>query len=202
MHAKAVAGLAVNPASSLILKRAAKACSAIFPPLRPEDLVQQFEINRSRPEARSLLRFDISPEQAGFPHAAQAAEMKRVIDRKSNTELSVEVEYLLTSLAKDQLNARAMLSLDRQYWGIESGLHQRLDISTHEVKSRVRTPKAPFNLCLFRRASMSFAIHWIKLQKNKRLATTSGFFDEMRAKGFRKALSLVTTKYPSWLPPK
>jgi len=146
-------------------------CSAIFHPQRPEDLVQQYEINRSRPEARSLLRFDVTPEQAGFPHAAQAAEMKRFIDRKAKVELQVECEYLLTSLSQSQLDAQAMLRLDREYWGIESGLHQRLDISTHEVKSRVRTPKAPFNLCLFRRASMSFAIHWIKLQKNKRLAT-------------------------------
>ncbi len=97
--------------------------------------------------------------------------MKRFIDRKSKTELAVEVEYLLTSLTKDQLDAKAMLRLDRQYWGIESGLHQRLDISAHEDKSRVRTPKAAFNLCLFRRASMSFAIHWIKRQKNKRLAS-------------------------------
>ena len=128
--------------------------------------------------------------------------MKRFIDRKSKTELAVEVEYLLTSLTKDQLDAKAMLRLDRQYWGIESGLHQRLDISAQEDKSRVRTPKAAFNLCLFRRASMSFAIHWIKRQKNKRLATTSGFYDAMRQNGFRKAISLVTTKNPSWLPPK
>jgi len=126
--------------------------------------------------------------------------MKRFIDRKSKTELQVECEYLLTSLLPIQLDAQAMLRLDRDYWGIESGLHQRLDISAQEDKSRVRIPKAAFNLCLFRRASMSFAIHWIKRQKNKRLATTSGFYDEMRAKGFRKAFSLVTTKNPRWLP--
>jgi len=164
--------------------------------------VQRYEINRSRPEARSLLRFDITPSQAGFPHAAQAAEMKRFLDRPSKREEKVECEYLLTSLSPEELNAEQMLRLDREYWGIESGLHQRLDISALEDKSRIRTPKAAFNMSLFRRAAISFAIHWIQRQKNKRFATTTGFYDAMRANGRRKALSLVTTKHPSWLPPK
>jgi hypothetical protein len=164
--------------------------------------VQHYEINRSRPEARSLLRFDVSPEQAGFPHAVQAAEMKRFIDRPSKREEQVECEYLLTSLCPSQLDAEQMLQLDRDYWGIESGLHQRLDVSSQEDKSRVRTPKAAFTLCLFRRAATSFAIHWIQRQRDKRLATTSGFYDAMGAKGSRKAFSLVTIKHPSWLPPK
>lgn len=128
--------------------------------------------------------------------------MKRFVDRKSKVELQVECEYLLTSIPSSHLNTEQMLRLDREYWGIESGLHQRLDISAQEDKSRVRKPKAAFNLGLFRRASMSFAIHWIQIQKNKRLATTSGFYDDMRAKGARKAFSLVTTKHPSWLPLK
>ena len=55
--------------------------------------MQHYEINRSRPEARSLLRFDITPEQAGFPHAAQAAEMKRFIDRPSSVALSAIGSY-------------------------------------------------------------------------------------------------------------
>jgi hypothetical protein len=58
----------------------------------------------------------------------------------------------------------------------------------------------PGTLPLQTGVSMSFAIHWIKLQKNRRFATTSGFYDEMRAKGLRKAFSLVTTKNPRWLP--
>jgi len=175
---------------------------ALFPPQRPDDLAQSYEINRGRPEARSLLRFDVTPEQAGFPHAAQAAEMTRFIDRRSKREEQVECEYLLTSLSRKELDAEQMLRLDRDYWGIESGLHQRLDVAAQEDKSRVRTAKAAFNLCLFRRAATSFAIHWIQRQRDKRLATTLGFYEAMDAKGARKAFSLVTTKYPRWLPPK
>ena len=128
--------------------------------------------------------------------------MKRFIDRPSKREEKVECEYLLTSLSPQELDAEQMLRLDRDYWGIESGLHQRLDISALEDKSRIRTPQAAFNLGLFRRTSISFAIHWISRQRNRRLATTNGFYEAMSAKGCRKALSLVTIRHPSWLPPK
>lgn len=168
--------------------------------------MQRYEINRSRPEARSLLRWDVSPAAAGFPHAQQAADLRRFIDRPSRTnskkEESVEQEFLLTSLAPTQLNAVDMLQLDREYWGIESGLHLRLDVSGQEDKSRVRTRTSAFNLCLFRRAANSFAVHWIQRQPNKRLATTQGFYDDMSAHGCRKAFSLVTTCKPSWIPRK
>jgi hypothetical protein len=169
-------------------------------------LVQRYEINRSRPEARSLLRWDVTPVPVGFPHAQQAAELKRFIDRPSKTkdtkEKAVEREFLLTSLAPSELNAAQMLDLDRDYWGIESGLHQRLDVSGLEDKSRVRTRQSAFNLCLFRRAANSFAVHWIQRQPDSRRATTAGFYDAMDAKGHRKAFSLVTVRKPSWLPRK
>lgn len=164
--------------------------------------MQKYEINRGRPEARSLLRFDMTPAQTGFPHVAQAAELLRFCDRKSKSEDLIEREYLLTSLAVDELTALDMLALDREYWGVESGLHHRLDVGACEDKSRVRTPKAAFNLSLFRRAANSFAVHWIICQPNKRLATTSGFYDAMRAKNYQKAFSVVTVTKPRWLPKK
>lgn len=163
--------------------------------------MQTYEINKGRPEARSLLRFDLTSSQAGFPHVAQAAELLRFCDRKSNREEAVEREYLLTSLAAHELTASDMLALDREYWGVESGLHHRLDVGAYEDKSRVRTPKAAFNLCLFRRAANSFAVHWIMRQPNKRLATTTGFYDAMRAKNYQKAFSVVTVRKSRWLPP-
>lgn len=136
----------------------------------------------------------MTPVQAGFPHVAQAAEMLRFCERKTEKEQEVEREYLLTSLTVEELGAADMLALDRKYWGVESGLHHRLDVSAGEDKSRGKTPKAAFNLSLFRRAANSFAVHWIMRQPNKRLATTTGFFDAMRAKNYQKAFSFVTPR--------
>jgi hypothetical protein len=168
--------------------------------------VEHYEINRSRPEARSLLRWDVTPGTVGFPHAEQAAELLRFIDRpiKSNAtqEPSVEQEFLLTSLPATELHAGDMLDWDRAYWGIENGMHLRLDVSGQEDKSRVRTRSSVFNLCLFRRAANSFAVHWIQHQPNPRLATTQGFYDDMSSNGRRKAFSLVTARKPNWIPRK
>lgn len=133
----------------------------------------------------------------------QAGELHRFIDRpiKPNAKKQPEVEreFLLTSLEAVELDVVNMLQLDREYWGIEAGMHQRLDVSGQEDKSRVRTRTSAFNLCLFRRAANSFAVHWIQRQPNPRIATTTGFYDEMSAKGHRKAFSLVTVRKPSWI---
>jgi hypothetical protein len=67
--------------------------------------------------------------------------------------------------------------------------------------SRVRVPKAVLNLAMIRRATMSVAIHWIRACRSKRQATLRGFYDFMAARNARKAFSLVTAYYPSWLPP-
>lgn len=148
----------------------------------------------------------MTPASVGFPHAQQAGELHRFIDRpikpNATKESSVEQEFLLTSLAPGELNTGDMLNWDRNYWGIENGMHLRLDVSGQEDKSRVRTRKSAFNLALFRRAANSFAVHWIQRQPNPRLATTSGFYDDMSAKGCRKAFSLVTACKPSWIPRK
>jgi hypothetical protein len=144
----------------------------------------------------------LTPTQAGFPHAVQVGELRRFIDRGARQKDEVEREYLLTSIPVEQMTAAEMLALDRDYWGIESGLHQRLDISAQEDRSRVRTRRAAFNLSLFRRAAISFAIHWIQRQPKRRRATTTYFYEEMRARGARKAFSLVTRKNPAWLPHK
>jgi hypothetical protein len=168
--------------------------------------LQCYEINHGRPEARSLKRWDVTAESVGFPHAQQAAELRRFVDRplkpNAKKQPEVELEFLLTSLAQHQLDAVSMLQVDRRYWGIENGLHLRLDGAGQEDKSRVRSRRAAFNLSLFRRAAISFAVHWIQRQPNPRLATTQGFYDEMSAKGHRKAFSLVTIRRPSWIPRK
>lgn len=163
-------------------------------------MVQRVELNKGRVEARALERFEVTAEQACFPFAAQAARLTRFTDRKEKKTEEIETEFLACSCTAAELPALAMFQADRDYWGIESGLNYRLDVSADEDKSRVRTRSSAFNLGLFRRAANSFAIVWIKRQRDKRKATLPGFYDNMRLKNSRKALSLVTASKPSWLP--
>ena len=89
-----------------------------------------------------------------------------------------------------------MLQQDRKYWGIETGLHLRLDVIGGEDRSRVCHRNALLNLAVIRRAVVTLAVAWIRRQPKKRLASMSGFYDFMSAKNSQMAFKLVTaSKY-------
>jgi hypothetical protein len=110
----------------------------------------------------------------------------------------VEEEWPISSRSAQRLSVEQMLQADRKYWGIENGLHLRLDVSAGEGRSRVRHPRSVLNMAMMR-ATMSLAIHWIQrcLNKRQRHCLDS---DAMKDKGCRKALSLVTRSKATWLP--
>ena len=162
--------------------------------------MQTVERNRGRLEARALVGFAASAEAVGFPGVAQAGRLTRFIDRQQSKAEAVELEWLISSRPAAALSVEQMLAADRNYWGIENGLHLRLDVTAGEDRSRVRHPRATLNLAMIRRATISVAIHWIQRCPNKRQATLQGCYDEMRAKNARKAFALVTRSKSSWLP--
>jgi hypothetical protein len=137
----------------------------------------------------------------GFPGVTQAARLTRCLDSDRRPALSVQTEWLLTSRPAAALPAAPMLAADRRYWGIETGLHLRLDVSAGEDRSRVRHPVSVLNLAMIRRAVVSVAVHWIQRCRKPRRATLRGFFDFMAARNARKAFSLLTACHSSWLPP-
>lgn len=147
------------------------------------------------------MRFDATAEQACFPAVAQAARLTRYIDRGQAHDKGIEQEWLVSSRPHTALSAEAMYLADRRYWGIENGLHLRLDVTAGEDRSRVRLPTAALNLAMVRRATVSLAVHWIGQCRNKRQATLQGFYDFMAARNARKAFALVSASKPTWLPP-
>jgi hypothetical protein len=98
---------------------------------------------------------EVSPEQVGFPGARLIARLKRRVRRKGKQ--STETVYLISSLTLEQLDALGWLQLKRGYWLIESRLHQALDVSLDEDRSRVRQPNAALVLGMFRRLVVSVA---------------------------------------------
>ena len=65
------------------------------------------------------------PEQAGFPSARQVASLTRLVLRKDKT--SKETVRLITSLDAGKASGKDLKKIKRDYWGIESKLHYRLD---------------------------------------------------------------------------
>jgi hypothetical protein len=131
----------------------------------------------------------------------QAARLTRCSDSPRQPAQGIETEYLVCSRPPAQMGAEQMLWADRRYWGIETGLHLRLDAIAGEDRSRVRHRTAALNLAVIRRAVVSLAVHWIKHCRTRRQATMSGFYDSMSAHNSKKAFALVSASKPSWLPP-
>jgi len=87
--------------------------------------VLQLEDNRSRRELRTLATRAVEPAQLGLAGAAQIGCQHRRLGEKAETK----VEYLVTSRSAEKMSPEEFLHTDRDYWGVESGLHQRLDCS-------------------------------------------------------------------------
>jgi len=134
-------------------------------------------------------------ETADFPLVAQAARLIRITNGKKTD--SVE---LLASRPPEQLTALDWLQLNRQSWGIESGLHQRLDVSHLDDLSRVRKPRSMLFMGIFRRLSNSLCMHWISNQPRSHHKTTTDFFSAMNARHHRYAFRSLFAAHPSFSP--
>jgi hypothetical protein len=105
-----------------------------------------------------------------------------------------DAQYLLSSREPERLPARQWLEEQRNYWGIEAGLHQRLDVSADEDRSRVRHRNAAWVLSLFRRTSASLFMHWRTQNSKWAKATLPDFHEEMGLDQQRRAFALVNSK--------
>lgn len=97
----------------------------------------------------------MSPTQVGFPGARSAARLQTRVRRNGKWER--ETVYLISSRSLDELEAKGMLRLKRQYWVIESRLHHCLDITMQEDLSRVRSSNSVRVLGMIRRLMVSLA---------------------------------------------
>ena len=120
----------------------------------------KIEDNRSRRERRALASREVEPAQLGLAGAAQIGCLTRQLGK----DAKVEIEYLVTSRAANHFPIESFLNLDRDYWGVESGLHQRLDCSAFEDRMRVRHKGAVHILGLFSRIGVALFIRWARKQ--------------------------------------
>ena len=92
------------------------------------------------------------PELAGYvgsagevgqpwPHLQQLYWVRR--ERTVKGVTTVETGYGITSVGRRKGGARRFLRLNREYWGIENGLHWVRDVTFEEDRSQVRSGAAP-----------------------------------------------------------
>lgn len=135
----------------------------------------------------------MNAEATGFPFPEQAAKLDRFTAGRKPEQV-----ILLTSRPPEALDALSWLKLNRSSWGIESGLHQRLDVSHLDDLSRVRKPSSMLFMGMFRRVSNSLCMHWISKQKRPHHKTTTDFFNAMNANHHRNAIRSLSASFPSF----
>ncbi len=96
---------------------------------------------------------DITPAQLGVAGAAQLVLIISTLTEKGKT--TTTRQYFVTSRPGERLEPLQILLLRRGQWGIEVICHQRLDVSLHEDKSRVRGVSAVAVLGLLSRISLA-----------------------------------------------
>ena len=163
-----------------------------FPPEDTATLARTVERNRSRAETRTIHTAPLTPEQAGFPLAAQAARLRREVDGRP-----AETVALLTSRPPEELNAARWLARNRQHWGIENGLHARLDVSRRDDECRLRNRNAVWVHGIFARLANSLFMEWRGHQPRPGRQTTTGFMAGMAADHARRVLLTVTSRRPN-----
>ena len=151
------------------------------------------EVNRGRRERRQLHAKTATAEQICFPHVAQIAKLYRHIGKHKP-----ETVHLLTSRPAERLNAAQWLQATREYWGIEGGLHQRLDASTNEDQCRVRNRNAVWVLGMFRRLAVSLFAEWRSRHPKRKSASMTDFQSELGAEHAAPAMRFVTSRSPAF----
>lgn len=104
------------------------------------------EKSHGRIESREIT---VSSELKGYsdwPGLEQVFRLERrrvdYRDGKRVGKQETEVVYGLTSLSRKEASPERLLSLTRSYWGIESGLHGRRDVTFREDRTRLTRGKA------------------------------------------------------------
>jgi len=149
------------------------------------------EKNKGVKESRTIETRSVAPEDIGFPLAAQAAMLVRQHTGRKN-----ETVALVTSLSPEELSAQQWLQANRQSWGIENGLHQRLDVSLNDDRCRVRNTNGLWILGMFRRLANSLLMEWLSHQPKPQHKSTTDFKTVMGEDNLAKAMRFVTSKRP------
>jgi len=113
---------------------------------------------------------------------------------KGKGKQTMERVLYVSSLEMDPARAAALLGTIRDYWDIEGGLHQRLDVTAREDASRVRHRNSLLVLGIVRRSIMGIFRDWRRRRKNERQSTLKDFHDTMSAFNQRQAFAKLIAR--------
>src|SRR5579864_7609346 len=120
----------INPSSSKNSPAFPGPRRAFFPP--PDITLDQ---GHGRHETREVYPFEITPQNSGFPYAAQAAVVIRTTHYLKSLRVTEETEILLTNRPAAAMSAAQIQAFRRGHWMIENPIHYVRDVTFGEDRS-------------------------------------------------------------------
>jgi len=109
-------------------------------------------------EKRSIKVISAGNEQLMMPGIRQIAILERYRKDLRTGKETIELVYLVTDMAKEELSAQRFLEIKRDYWCIENELHYRKDFVFGEDRSTIRVVHGAQNMASLRNFALSFFI--------------------------------------------
>jgi predicted transposase YbfD/YdcC len=125
----------------------------------------------------------------GVRSVVEVTREVKILRGKDKGKESLETVVYVSSLEFEPQHAEQVLAFIRLYWGIEGGLHQRLDVTAQEDNSRVRNRNAIKVLGIARRSIIGIYFQWRRGRRNKRQSTLRDFYDAMEGFNHRHAFA-------------
>jgi predicted transposase YbfD/YdcC len=105
----------------------------------PKDFetVKETSKGHGRLEERTLTVSSQLNDFLDWPYLQQVFRLERHFLAIKTGEVQEQVVYGCTSLSREKITSRKLLTLLRSYWGIENGLHYRRDVTLREDQTRM-----------------------------------------------------------------
>ncbi len=116
-------------------------------------MTETLDKRSGRRERRRLQASTRLADYSDWPHLAQVCRLVRTT-RRGDAE-TVEIDYAITSVPREQANAAQLLGWWRGHWGIENRSHYVRDVTLAEDACRICKGDAPQNLAALRNTVVS-----------------------------------------------
>jgi hypothetical protein len=146
-------------------------------------MASQVSKGHGRIEKRTIVVSTELNDYLEWPCVAQVFRIERTIWHEKFKGSTRQVVYGLTSLSSKEAPPEKLLSLVRNYWGIESGLHYRRDVTLREDATRLTVGGAGHMMATFNNLVVGICL----LHGFHNLAKARRLFDAKPA----KALGLI-----------
>jgi predicted transposase YbfD/YdcC len=134
-------------------------------------MASQVNKGHGRIEKRTIMVSAELNDYLEWPSVAQVFRIERIVWHEKYKGSTRQVVYGLTSLSPEEAPPEKLLSLVRNYWGIESGLHYRRDVTLREDATRLSVGDAGHMMAIFNNLVIGLCLRYSghNLAKARRL---------------------------------